>query len=310
MGMKILVTGVNGFVGSAVLRSLIENPDNVIVGVDIADYCSVNLSREKAGFLYVEGNCTDERLMASLQEHHHFDVIIHLAALLNKGTELSEYYAVMNANVHSTELLLRLAKHTSARFIFPSTAMVYGNSEGPFTEAMPLVPGNYYAFSKASAEQLIRMHHQNHSIPHVIFRIGILYGPGQRGNMFIPSLVNALVSNAPFPMTAGEQKRDFIHINDFVAALNSVLAQPELSGTFNLSSGTPLTMKEVALHAERIANKENIIRLGAIPYREHEIWNYHLSIDKFCKATGWTPNVTIDTGLEETITFAQERHLR
>jgi nucleoside-diphosphate-sugar epimerase len=137
----------------------------------------------------------------------------------------------------------------------------------------------------------------------VIFRIGILYGPSQANAMFIPSLVRSLIAKKEFPMTKGEQKRDFVYIDDLVNALERAIDRPEISGMFNIGTGKAPMLKEVALRAEELAGVHGKLKLGAIPYREKESWEYCLDSRKAERELDWHASTTINEGLARTIAW-------
>src|SRR3989339_1221332 len=236
-----------------------------------------------------------------------FDTVVHLAAVLSQAADMPTYFSIMNSNIQATFLLLEMAKKKNARVIFPSTALVYGGQKEPFREDMPTDPGDFYALSKSMCEQLIRFYGNKYGVRSVIFRIGILYGPSQTGVMFIPALVSALLSGKEFPMTAGEQTRDFVFIEDFIQALNRVIQDETVSGVFNIGTGHAPTLRETALAAEKVIGTTGKIKLGALPYREHESWEYCLNSGKVERELGWRAITGLEEGLSRTVDYSRQR---
>jgi len=101
---------------------------------------------------------------------------------------------------------------------------------------------------------MIRFYGKKYDVSHIIFRIGVLYGPGQHGGMFIPSIVEKLLSGSEFAMTGGEQVRDFVYIADLLDAMRRTVGRRDLNGLFNVGTGSAPTMKQVALMVEELAH--------------------------------------------------------
>jgi nucleoside-diphosphate-sugar epimerase len=303
MDTMILITGANGFVGRHMIYHLSQNEHNKIIAADIHGSLIPFKNSNPAIVEYISGDLSDSGIVNRLQNERHFDCIIHLAAIISQSADANTYLAIMNSNIQATFLLLEMAKEHKARLIFPSTALVYGNQKGPFREDMLPDPGDFYSLSKQMCEQIIRFYGNRYDVPSVIFRIGILYGPSQANKMFIPSLVGSLLSEADFPMTKGEQMRDFVYIDDLVDAVKIVLPRTDIAGTYNIGTGVAPMLKDVALKAEEITGVRNKLKLGALPYREKESWEYCLDSSKAHKDLHWQASTPITAGLARTIEY-------
>ncbi|MFH0919172.1 MAG: NAD(P)-dependent oxidoreductase [Fibrobacterota bacterium] len=306
MDPVILVTGANGFVGRHLIRHL-STPGNVrIVATDVHE-ALMPFGVSNTEVEYLSGDLSDRSFMERLANAQPFNTVVHLAAVLSQAADMQTYFSIMNSNIQATFLLLEAAKQKNARVIFPSTALVYGGQKGPFREDMPTDPSDFYALSKSMCEQLIRFYGNKYGVRSVIFRIGILYGPSQTGVMFIPSLVSALLSGKEFPMTPGEQTRDFVFIGDFIQALRRAIQDETVSGVFNIGTGHAPTLKETAPAAEKVIGAAGKIKLGALPYREHESWEYCLNSDKAGKELGWLAVTGLEEGLSKTVEYVRQQ---
>lgn len=309
MDNVILVTGANGFVGRNLINFLVNRPKTNIVAVDVHENFIPLNENLHAGIEYHKGDLSSRPCIEKLSLMYRFDTIIHLAAIISQASDTNTYFAIMNSNIQATFLLLEMAQEHKARIVFPSTALVYGSQKGPFTEAMQTDPGDFYALSKLMSEQLIRFYGNRYALSWVIFRIGILYGAGQTNAMFIPTLVSSLLDGKEFPMTKGEQTRDFIYIDDLVNAIEIVLDQPEISGLFNLGTGHAPMLRDVAVMVEKLVGEENKVRPGAIPYRDKESWEYCVDGTKAKKILNWQPSTSLDAGINKTIDFERKRRV-
>ncbi|MFP4013348.1 MAG: NAD-dependent epimerase/dehydratase family protein [Chitinispirillaceae bacterium] len=289
----ILVTGVNGFVGRHLMGSL-KGRKIEAVGLDMQKRPFM-----KGDFSYSSADIR-ERCCVEIISGFKPDIIIHLAGLLSKGDDADVHSDLVDANVVGTMHVMEAARQCGSKVVFSSSGLVYGNQNGPFTESMKCSPGDFYGYSKLAAEELIGLFSRRYGIPFTILRAAVLYGPNQGGAMFIPSLLKSLVNGEKFPMTAGEQTRDFIYIDDFISAL--LLASfSDLDGIFNVGTGTQTTMRDAAAIAEDLTGAKGLIQIGALPYRVNETWQYALSPEKLVRETGWTPGTGLREGMEKVL---------
>lgn len=309
MDQVILVTGANGFVGRNVINHFSSRPGIRIVATDIHETRNAMHKHTDSDVTYLSGDISNASFVAELAAHCTFDTIIHLAAVISQSSDPQTYISIMDSNIRATFLLLEMVKSQKVRVIFPSTALVYGSQAGPFREEMLTEPGDFYALSKLTSEQLIGFYGRRYDVRSVIFRIGILYGPSQMGGMFIPSLIASLLGGKDFPMTKGEQSRDFVFINDLIAMMEAALDRPDVIGTFNVGTGVPSKLCDVALLAERLIGRSGLVQLGAIPYRQKESWEYCLDSGKVRQALGKSPTTSLKEGLTRTIEFERQRSI-
>ncbi|MDB5103337.1 MAG: epimerase [Fibrobacteres bacterium] len=295
----ILVTGANGFIGKRLVERLCAAGLSV-TATGRRPHAGPALP---AGCAYVEADLSDPADVAELAAHGPYGTILHLAATaVFKDTPETDR-EMYRSNVTATFNLVELARDQKSRFVFLSSGMVYGDQRGPFKESMATRPGNFYAVSKLMGEEMIRFASQRHGFAHLIFRIAIVYGPGQPEGMFIPSLVQALSAGKDFPMTEGNQIRDFLYIEDCLRAIH-LGATGEAQGTFNLATGLRTTMREVGETAAAIAGAKEALKPGALPYRQNELWEYYMEIAAITSALGWRPEVGLKQGLERMVQHA------
>ncbi len=294
---KILITGVNGFVGAALAGALCSQKGLKITGLDRDKTLRGGQACSRVTYQCADlGNNSAIETITNCEP----DVIIHLAGLLTKSDDTPSHLQQMDANVVGTLHVLEAARANRCKVVFASTGLVYGDQAGPFTEDMACKPIDFYGYSKFAAEELIRLFSRKYGCAHAILRAAVLYGPGQSGPMFIPSIIKALLNGEAFAMTKGEQTRDFVYIDDFTAAL-TLMATSRHEGTYNVGSAEAVTMKETAELVQKIIQTQGLVNAGAIPYRPNESWQYALCPDKLMKQTGWKPTVTLREGIKKTI---------
>lgn len=299
-GMRtILLTGAGGFIGRHILRNaaLQASEDRWILTDLRTPDAWWGLPSEME---FHAGDLADRDFCRHLASKGEITRVIHLAGWLGKGSSDGNRDALLSANLHSTVHLLDALQETVPHFLLPSTGLIYGNQPGPFHEALEVAPQDDYAWSKQLAEETLRTYARGGKSRACIVRPAVIYGAGQKGEMFIPSLVRTLREGKRFAMTAGEQKRDMLYVSDLAHAI-LLLADKETEGIFNIGTGKGLPMKEVGKIAGRLFGTPELVGLGEIPYRTQEVWDYALDPACLKAATGWEPQVTLEEGISKTI---------
>lgn len=306
---NILITGVAGFIGKTLVDCFAKEDSFKIFGVDITqNFVPLTLQKPLPNFKYDRIDLSNYEVVVKFINENKIDTIIHLAGYTGKTVSFSENERLFDINTRTTFVLSEAASVTGVFFIFFSTAMVYGEDGGgesvKFCEVMAKNPQNFYGLSKSIAEDIIEYFGKTSSLRAVILRLSVAYGPGQTGNMFIPSLVEALVNNKKYAMTKGEQTRDFIYSLDIASAVCKVVKQ-KIEGIYNLSSGVSVEIGEVANLAERIFEKNGLVQKGAVEYRQKEIWKYEVDNLIFSSTYNWKPTHTIEKGIKDIKKFMQ-----
>jgi nucleoside-diphosphate-sugar epimerase len=135
-----------------------------------------------------------------------------------------------------------------------------------------------------------------HRTPVAVLRPSVIYGPGAPAGMLLVALMESLRRQAPFPMTAGAQLRDFLHVDDAASAVAAVLERG-VGGTWNLASGESRTVREAAELGADLAGRRDLLRVGELPYRPNEVFDYRLDPGALRAACGWQPRVSLREGL-------------
>ena len=158
----------------------------------------------------------------------------------------------------------------------------YGNIESPFTEIMKEEPVSPYAIAKLLTTNTALMLYKNYNYPICIVRPSNLFGKYQTKDKFIPYILEKLKNNEEILTTFGEQKRDFIYIEDFIDIIQKLLEKSSLirGEVINVGSGTSISLKDIILYLKEKLNSTSEIKFGAIPYRENEMMNFCLNISK------------------------------
>jgi len=293
--VKVLVTGATGFIGRHLINALLKE------GANVSIICRKNTELDQNVNAYT-GDLTNLDFVHKVVKEILPQKIFHLAALVNPSRNMDLLEEILKVNFYGTvNLLTSLKKIDYDSFVFSSTAEVYGDNDIPFQENMPLKPLSPYSLSKSSAEMFCNMLSKSYGYPIKTLRLSLAYGPGQKADRFIPQLVTTLLKNKQFMMTKGEQKRDFIYVEDVIKALIKTSLNRKAKGeTINICSGKQYPIKEIANKVSDMLHAKNLIKKNLI-YRTNEQWEYCGDITKAKKILNWEPSTDIDNGLKKTI---------
>lgn len=271
--MNVLVTGGTGFVGRHLVAQLQS------LGWDVVCLGRSAESEWKA-------DVSDAISLQSFAGQKKFDAVVHLAALLpGQGTEENMW----QVNVEGTRHVLRHFVKTSTHIVFLSTGLVYGKECKNAKESAALLPSQPYARSKLTAENVVLEHQIFTGCKATILRPSVLYGEDAPPSMFLRSLMDALRAGVSFPITAGEQERDFLHVEDACAAIVLIL-EKQLEGIYNLASEEVHQIVEVARTVAELSGHPELLKIGALPYREEESFFYSLNTAKIRSLLSWKPS--------------------
>lgn len=296
----ILVTGHNGFIGRPLCDLLISNGWDVI-GLGRSPVC--NTANE---FLCYDLDIIDKLGVFNIIVKHNPSFIIHLAGGPIKGGGLDHLRECFDVNQQGSWNVINAAMKVSKlkKFIFVGTCEEYGSIDVPFVETARELPSTPYGLAKLSITQLLQALSKTHNFPSIILRPSLIYGPGQKKTMFLPSLIEHLLDGRVFDMTNGVQTRDYLYIDDLLdAILKSIIIPINRSEILNISSFFPVLIKDVAIEvANQIGNDAiTLINFESVDYKLGEALNYYADNSKSKTMLGWSPKVSIIEGFRRTI---------
>lgn len=306
-----LVTGGAGFIGSHLSRSLAQSGHNVLVLDNLTGKGAAERAAEMAeqGISLTNGDVRDAATCESACRG--VDFVLHLAAEPSVARSIEDPFTCVAVNVEGTVNMLQGAARSGSvrRFVYTSTCAVYGDaSSEAIPETNPLDPLTPYASSKLAGEYFCRNFFRLHGLETVALRYFNVYGAGQDPNgayaAVIPRFLSRIVAGEPIVVYGdGEQSRDFVHIDDVVAA--NVLAATADRGvcgrSFNIGSGRRTSLNELIDKLEKIAGAR--VAVERQPARNGDIKHSHADIGAASRGLGYEPSVPLGEGLLRTMEF-------
>lgn len=328
MSKTIFVTGGAGFIGSALVRFLINETEHTVVNFDKLTYAgnleSLRSVENSARYHFVQGDICDRDTVTAVFAQYQPDFIMHLAAESHVDRSIDGPGEFIQTNVVGTYELLEAArcyyatladdKKANFRFHHISTDEVYGDlgETGLFTEETSYEPSSPYSASKAASDHLVRAWHRTYQLPVVLTNCSNNYGPYHFPEKLVPLIILNALEGKQLPVYGdGKQVRDWLFVEDHARALYKVVSEGKLGDTYNIGGFNEKQNIEVVtticnhlndLIKDKPANltdfKELITFVTDRP--GHDV-RYAIDATKINKELGWHPEETFESGILKTI---------
>lgn len=323
--MKILVTGGAGFIGSALVRHLIQNTSHQVLNLDKLTYAGNLASLKEVSssdrYSFVQGDICDRDVLDLVLSQFQPNAVMHLAAESHVDRSIDGPAAFVETNVVGTYKLLEACRvywsglqtpHRDAfRFHHISTDEVFGDLEGTdslFTEDTPYAPSSPYSASKASSDHFVRAWGRTYGLPTLITNCSNNYGPYHFPEKLIPLVIINALHGKPLPVYGnGQQVRDWLFVEDHARALLKVLEAGAVGETYNIGGHNERTNLEVV---KAICTLLDELEPRGAPYSDliefvtdrpgHDA-RYAIDASKIERELGWIPEETFESGLRKTV---------
>ncbi len=327
--MRLLVTGGCGFIGSNFIRFILsELPVRRIINLDRLTYAGnqMNLTdiEKDTRYRFVKGDICDRELVERIFREESIDTVVHFAAESHVDRSIIGPEEFIRTNIEGTFVLLEAARSfwLSAdgsndggvrRFIHVSTDEVYGSlgNTGSFTEATPYDPRSPYSASKASSDHLVSSYFHTYGLPVLITNCSNNYGPYQFPEKLIPLMIINALHGKELPVYGdGSNVRDWLYVRDHCAALTMVLQRGRIGETYNIGGGNEKrNIDIVKLICDVLDEKVGMLDGGGhrrsliafVKDRPGHDKRYSIDAAKIRRELGWSPSVTFEEGMRDTI---------
>ena len=327
--VRFLITGGAGFIGSAVIRHLINDSDYQVLNLDKLTYAgnleSLQSITKSDRYQFVQADICNADSLKNIFDNFQPDIVMHLAAESHVDCSIDGPAEFIQTNIVGTYQILEVSrtywqslsgdKQAKFRFHHVSTDEVYGDLEGTndlFLETTSYEPSSPYSASKASSDHLVRAWSRTYGLPIVITNCSNNYGPYQFPEKLIPHMILNALSGKALPVYGdGWQIRDWLHVEDHARALVKVALEAKEGETYNIGGHNEVANIDVVrtlcgLLQELVPNKPKGVERyeDLIVYVKdrpgHDV-RYAIDASKIERDLGWTPRETFDTGLRKTV---------
>ena len=326
MNHTILVTGGAGFIGSALVRHLINNTKHHVINVDKLTYAASTESLASIAhserYTFAQVDICDAAALAKLFSTHRPTAVMHLAAESHVDRSISGPGAFVQTNVVGTYTLLEeTRRHWTSlseaakkefRFLHVSTDEVFGtlSDSGYFTEDTPYQPNSPYSATKAGSDHLVRAWHHTFGLPTLMTNCSNNYGPFQAPEKLIPVVILSALHGRPIPVYgAGKNVRDWLFVDDHVSAMCTVLEKGKVGESYNVGCQNDVTnlvviraickMLDELVKKPAVAQHESLIKF--VTDRAGHDFRYAIDASRIEKELGWKPAASFQQHLRSTV---------
>ena len=329
--MKILVTGGAGFIGSALIRFLINNTENIVINIDSLTYAGnleslIAVSNDDRYFFEQVDICNKIELEHIFRKYKP-DAVMHLAAESHVDRSIESPDAFIQTNIVGSYNLLEVARlywlglNTKKKSLFKfhhiSTDEVYGDLESDddlFTEDTPYAPSSPYSASKAASDHLVRAWHRTYELPVLLTNCSNNYGPFHYPEKLIPLVIINALEGKPLPIYgAGDQIRDWLFVEDHARALFKVITEGKIGQTYNIGGHNEKTNIEVVTlicdlldELVPLESRSYSAQICHIADRPGHDRRYAIDASKIERELNWVPTETFQSGIRKTVLWYLE----
>ena len=319
---SILITGGAGFIGSHLVRLMVNRYQNTqFINLDALTYAGdtskVKDIASQSNYQFVHGDITDASLVKMLFTQYDFDGVIHLAAESHVDQSIKNPLYFAQTNVTGTLILLETARGAwegsfeGKRFYHVSTDEVYGSlgAEGKFLETTSYDPRSPYSASKAASDHFVRAYFYTYGLPVLLSNCSNNYGPDQYPEKLIPLFIQNIVQEKPLPVYGyGQNIRDWLYVEDHAEAIDLIFSQGKVGETYNIGGNNEIKNIDIVhqliavadLYLERVEGHSKKL-IQYVTDRPGHDFRYAIDASKIKNELNWEPKTSFSTGIDKTV---------
>jgi dTDP-glucose 4,6-dehydratase len=326
--VHILITGGAGFIGSALIRHLLNDTEHQVLNLDKLTYAgnleSLASVAAHPRYKFLQADIADTAAVSQALAEFQPDAIMHLAAESHVDRSIDGPAAFIQTNIVGTYALLEAtrsywaqlepARKTAFRFHHISTDEVYGDLHGVddlFTETTAYAPSSPYSASKAASDHLVRAWQRTYGLPVLITNCSNNYGPYHFPEKLIPLVILNALDGKPLPVYGnGQQVRDWLYVEDHARALFKVVTEGQVGETYNIGGHNEQTnlhvVESICALLDELTPRQNGSykeQISFVTDRPGHDLRYAIDASKIERELGWTPQETFTSGLRKTVTW-------
>lgn len=316
--MKILITGIAGFIGSNLLDELLKDEKNTIIGIDnYNDFYDPNIKKNNikhnlnnSKFIFYNIDLLDLELLKQIFEKNNIDGIVHLAGFGGVRPSIDNPKLYIDQNIVATLNILECMKNYNVKkLVYASSSSVYGNSnESIFSENLNVSePISPYAMTKKACEELCYTYHKLYNLNVVALRFFTVYGKRQRPDLAISKFTKLILEDKPIPVFGdGTTMRDYTYIDDIVQGIISSVEYNKTSyEIINLGGGEPINLNRMISTIENVLGKKAII--NRMDMQKGDVNKTIADINKAKKLLNYNPQTSFENGIKEFIKWYKNK---
>jgi nucleoside-diphosphate-sugar epimerase len=303
--MHALVTGATGFIGSHLVRLLLQKGNEVSVLIrPSSDTCRIEDILSTVEIIHGDLGAIEQA--GDMIRAFAPEVVFHLG-WYGVGNRYRDDPAQVSQNLYgSLKLLEIVAKAGCQRWLGLGSQAEYGRYDKVIGEELPPRPTTLYGITKLSVCLLSQKLCEVYGIGFTWLRLFSPYGPADTPQWMIPYTILTLLKKQKPALTSGEQRWDYLYVEDAVEAIWRAAVSPEAQGILNLGSGEAHTIKSIVERIRDLIDPNLPLGFGEVPYRPDQIMHLQADISRLQQATGWSPQVSLDEGLRRTVAWFRE----
>lgn len=303
--VNVLVTGATGFIGSHLIKRLVEEGAKVHILSRNEEQLHRNLILKDldSELKLCKADLCDYASIKTCMDNVEPEKVFHLGAFVDLTRDFQTANECLRTNTQGTlNMLNAMSTINCSSFIQLGTYEVYGFNSVPFMEEQPVDPLSPYSISKVCSEFFCKFANMIYNVPTVLLRLSNVYGPNQKSERLIPYVIKGAIKNREIKLTEGTQTRDYLYVEDAIEAIiKSALTKEAISEVINICSGKEYNVRGVVQRLLDLMGCSIIPLYGELEHRAYEPGRWYCDIKKAKELLGWEPRYSLDEGLKKTI---------